>query len=374
VPRAPEDLAAAAARAGGLTIASSRVAAVGAAGDVVVTRMTFTDPWAAARLLFELAKEDAADPEVRAWALAIVDSVVAAHGDPPGPMIPPEVAADIGPAIVKAVQENVRFVHEPKETFQSASVTMRLGYGDCDDHARLVYALARAAGLPATIVFLERDEQPVHVVAKIAGDWAETTLPADYGEDPIDAYLRVQETLPPEWNPLASPAGDGTIERVPMGGTPTTIGFLGLEFVTPQDVRDYKGELNTHVTTLDADVVHCVQGDPAGTKLDTATLDAWNQFVAEWRTFMADDPGFFSAGGQGRLANNYAHTIAEWEERITQAGCGLSGPRVVLPADDPVLGTIKTVAIAGAVVAGAFGLWELSQYVPKPRAARRRAA
>ena len=361
------DLVAACERAGGIEVADADTVTIDGR-DYVCCRLVFSDPWAAARLLFELAQDDAADPWVRTWALSIVDHVVQAMGLPPGPQLPPEVADAIAVAIQQSVQQAIRFVHEPKETFQGARVTMALGYGDCDDHARLVYALARAAGLPATICFFEKDGQPVHVVAKIGTTeglaWAETTLDADFGEHPLEAYDRLAGDLPPQWNPLAQPAGAGALERVSMG-------FLGLEFVTPQDVRDYKGELNASVTSLDADVVACVKADPAGSKIDTPTLDAWNQFVAEWRSFAADDPGLFSAGAQGRLANNYAQLILQWQDRITAAGCTLSAPKVVLPPDDPVVGTVKTVAIAAGVIAGAFALWEVSKFLPKPR---RRAA
>lgn len=367
--RTAADVADQAARAGGLTIAGTETMPGVDGAPVVVTRMTFTDPWAAARLLHERAEDDAGEPIVRDWALRILHAVVLEEGAPPGPQLTPAIADATAAAIMANVQSAIRFVHEKAETFQGAVETIKRGYGDCDDHAELVYALAASIGIPAALCFFDKDGEPVHVVARLltsnGWQWAETTIPADFGEHPLDAYARVAADLEDGRNPFMQPPGPGALERV------SAIGFLGLEFVTPQDVRDYKGELDTHVTALDADVVACVKADPTGAKLDTATLDAWNQFVAEWRTFMADDPGFFSAGAQGRLANNYAHTIAAWEERITAAGCTLSAPRVVLPPDDPVVGTIKTVAIAGAVVAGAFALWELAQYIPKPR---RRAA
>lgn len=366
--RPASDVAAQAARAGGLELLSSEVVPFG--GEyAVASRWRFRDPWAAARMLAEGAEDDVSDPVVRDWALAILDAVRADLGAS-GPTVTPELADAFAAAIVANVQASIAFVHERKETFQSARMTMKRGAGDCDDHARLVYALAGAGGLPVGLVFLTVPEDgvdvPAHVVATIetsAGPtWAETTIAACFGEHPLDALDRLEAFLPPGKNPMAQPAGPGTVSAVP-------IGFLGLEFVTPQDVRDYKAELNTHVSALDADIVTCTKADPQGTKLDTATLDRWNQFVATWRDFMLSDPSIFNAGGQGRLANNYAHSIDEWESLVASAGCTLSGPRIVLPADDPVVGTIKTVAIAAGVIAGAFALYEVASFRPRPRRA-----
>ena len=39
---------------------------------VMVSRLSFTDPWDAARFLCDAAEEDAGDPVVREWALAIM--------------------------------------------------------------------------------------------------------------------------------------------------------------------------------------------------------------------------------------------------------------------------------------------------------------
>lgn len=366
--RTAAEVADQAARAGGLTIASSEIVPV-AGYDLVATRMVFDDPWAAARLLWEGAEDDAADPIVRDWALRMLAACAGATGDP-GPTPSAETADLLAQTIQENVQRTVKFVHEPKETFQAARVTIALGAGDCDCQARLVYALARAASLPVDLVFFEVLENgvpvPAHAVCLLGTSdgpcWAETTLPAFFGEHPIDAFERVRDSLPDDQNPFLQPPEPGTLQRVGLG-------FLGLEFVTPQDVRDYKAELNTHVTSLDADMVACAKADPTGAKIDTATLDRWNQFVATWRDFMASDPSVWNAGGQGRLANNYAHSIDEWETLLSSAGCTLSGPRIVLPAGDPVVGTIKTVAIAAAVIAGAFAVYEVA---PLLRGARRR--
>lgn len=362
--RTEADLRGAAAAHGLSVTALERVPMPGdPSSTTLATRMTFDDPWAAARLLYELAQEDAADPVVRAWALDLQAAASRWLGEPIGsPTRSSALVDELARTIHGNVQEQILFIHEPKETFQSARVTMATQAGDCDDHARLVYALARAAGLKAKLIFLEDDAQPVHVVAQIEDSrgyqWAETTIDAAYGEPPLQAYARLKKDV----------ARGLAADPFQQGGAANGLGFLGLDFVTPQDVRDRKGELNAAVETLDADLVKC-------TALDASTLDGWNQFVAEWRTFAADDPGFFSAGSQGRQAAEYAERIREWQERAGEAGCTLSSPKLPLAKDDPIVGTVKVVAISAAVLGVAYvavqGLAFLPRRKKNPRRRRR---
>jgi hypothetical protein len=214
---------------------------------------------------------------------------------------------------------------------------MSAGAGDCDDHARLLYALALAGGVPAKLLFFtEDDEQPVHVVTQLQDsrgwNWAETTIDAEYGEEPFDAL----ERLNPDdaSNPLAGRTGnDG-------------LGFLGLDFVTPGDVATRKTQLDATVTSLDGDAVGC----PA---LDTPTLSSWNEFVAAWREFYAVEPSFWNAGGQARQATDYADQIRTWQTKIA-AVCKLSAPLVATPPKDPIVGAITAAAIAVGVAAAAW--------------------
>jgi hypothetical protein len=121
-------------------------------------------------------------------------------------------------------------VPEEIETFQGAAFTWNQRAGDCDDHVRLTYALAKAAGLPVRLAFLQRSGQPAHVFAEMghAGAWhaTETTIAALYGEPPVEAARRLGIRTRPDLSgdvvTLASPqlgavSGDPPPPR--LGGT-----------------------------------------------------------------------------------------------------------------------------------------------------------
>jgi 8-oxo-dGTP pyrophosphatase MutT (NUDIX family) len=55
-------------------------------------------------------------------------------------------------ALLRWVQENIYYVNEPDERLQDPFYTLKVKYGDCDDLAILVYALARSVRLPAKLV------------------------------------------------------------------------------------------------------------------------------------------------------------------------------------------------------------------------------
>ncbi len=347
--RSASDLRSAARRAGMTVVSLERVPAPGGTGWTWSARLRFRDPWAAARLLQILSDEDAADPIVVAWALEISAAALEHAGLAAGPTMTPAMRTVIGEAIVENVQHFVRFIHEPQERFQAAATTMAAGAGDCDDHARLVYALGRAAGLPAKLIFFDEENEPVHVVAQL-GDgigmrWAETTIPAEFGEHPYAALERV--------------GADASAD--PMAAA--SMGFLGLDFVTPGDVQSRKEELNAAVVALDSDAVTCAA-------LDARTLGAWDEFLAAWRGFMASAPSVFNAGGQGRQAADYADQIRDWQDRIGGV-CKLTGPSVPQAKGDPIVSTVQLVAVVA--VAGAAA-WALSNTAKTIRVLRGAAA
>jgi hypothetical protein len=59
-------------------------------------------------------------------------------------------------ALLKWVQDNIYYVNEPDERLQEPTYTLRVRYGDCDDMAILLYAMARSVRLPARLVISGR--------------------------------------------------------------------------------------------------------------------------------------------------------------------------------------------------------------------------
>lgn len=172
-----EDLYAAARRA------SCRVTHAYSGGAHAAALIECPDGWAAARMLTALAESDVLRPDVQQLALMLR---VAAPSD--------EAFARQVQAFVKA---NVRFEREKGEVFTGPAVTLGAGFGDCDDHARLVYALAKAGGIDArmALLFKRGAPGPSHAVAQLgvsgAWWWAETTVDALFGEQPFDAAKRL---------------------------------------------------------------------------------------------------------------------------------------------------------------------------------------
>jgi len=124
-------------------------------------------------------------------------------------------------------------------------------------------------------------------------------------------------------------------------------GFLP-KFVTPSDVRDLKNRVDPSVRALDATVAKC-----AG--LDLATQNAWSDFSKAWRSYVDEDDSWFHTAAQYDTGESYERTIADWQ-RIVSASCALPGPRIEPPPSPSVVsseaqGTIRTVAIAGVVIA-----------------------
>ncbi len=302
-------------------------------GAGMVSRITFSDPWDAARFLQDSAEEDASDPVVRAWSLAILAATARELGeDASGSTLSGELWDAYLAALHTNVQKQIRFVHEPGEVFQSARATMALGAGDCDDHARLLYALAVAGGVPAEMLFLEEDSQPVHVVDRLrdaAGDWvwAETTFDAELGEHPLDAFARVQPAK-----------GSDPLAHVPLA----SLGAILPRFVTSTDAQNLKDQLNAAVISIDRDVSAC-------TTLDQETRFAWFYFDQSWLAFYGDKPSMWNAAAQMDRAQDYQSQISEWQSKLS-GQCRLSGPNLPEPPGGVDWSAVKVLAISAAVI------------------------
>lgn len=136
------------------------------------------------KFLLEIAKLDVTDPLARSVALGICGKFGAKNQE----------------RIARAVQEwtkkNVRYIKEPKETFQSPTYTIRSRHGDCDDHANLTHAILRNCNIEARIVPLSKGGQVRHAVTQVSvggtWHWLETTVDAAFGEEPRAAVRRLK--------------------------------------------------------------------------------------------------------------------------------------------------------------------------------------
>lgn len=155
------------------------------AGPALAGHVVCPDGWAAARLLLAAALEDARTPGARVLALELRS------------LAPSDEA--FARAVFDLVRARVRFVREAGEVFAAPWYTLEVGAGDCDDHARLAFALLVAGGVPARLAFLYRKRHanlgPSHVVAQVglrgSWRWLETTVAAEFGEHPYDAARRL---------------------------------------------------------------------------------------------------------------------------------------------------------------------------------------
>lgn len=160
----------------------------GAGDPDVVAKIACTDGWQAAKLLLALAIEDSKTP----GAIALAAQLRADAGG---------TDLAFARAIQAYVKARVKFVREEGEIFQSGQITLARGAGDCDDHFRLAYAIARAGGLDAGLGLLyHADAPPPYNGPTHAGSvlcpsgacvWAETTVDAFFGEEPNAAAARL---------------------------------------------------------------------------------------------------------------------------------------------------------------------------------------
>ena len=138
--------------------------------------------------------------------------------------------------------------------------------------------------------------------------------------------------------------------------TPTVASHL-IKFITPDDVRDYRTRLDATISAMDAKVGTC-----AG--LDAGIRDGWAKFAAAWREFLKEEPSWLHTLAQYETTEAYEHDVAHWQDMIAKTDCALPTPRVVPgsndgpspPSSDAWQGTVRTVAIAGAVIAVALGI------------------
>lgn len=154
-------------------------------------RASCPDLAAKIRLLKRAAARDATDPRVQCIARAIPPTAAGLHA---------------------WVRDRVRFRPESVETFRGPCETIARG-GDCDDHARLMLALAELLGLETYLAVREptdtRDGHVCLLLRERGGEWkwAETTVDAQFGEHPMRAAERLGLVARSD---LGAPAGTKT--------------------------------------------------------------------------------------------------------------------------------------------------------------------
>jgi transglutaminase-like putative cysteine protease len=109
----------------------------------------------------------------------------------------------IARSVQRYVRNHVRFLEEEDETFRSPMTTIALGEGDCDEHATLVACLGMAAGLSMRLQAMRDGAGEIsHVVALVEPEpgrgwfYLETTVDAQFGEEPYAAARRLQLVRP----------------------------------------------------------------------------------------------------------------------------------------------------------------------------------
>jgi hypothetical protein len=130
-----------------------------------------------------------------------------------------------------------------------------------------------------------------------------------------------------------------------------------IQFVTPTDVRALKVRLDPYVVALDAAIAQCPKVDPA-------TRDAWAAFSKAWRSYVAAEDHFLTAGAEFNAGCDYQTAIAGWQKTIGALACGVPGPAIpeTKPSDPAATTTtVRTVAIAAGVIAAALALRSIAR-------------
>lgn len=94
---------------------------------------------------------------------------------------PPKDQACHALAIAQWVQNNITYVNELPETFQTPTTTVATGYGDCDDFTSLICALCESIGIETELVGMEWDGYFRHIFPRaiIDTDEGEVRMPLD---------------------------------------------------------------------------------------------------------------------------------------------------------------------------------------------------
>ena len=107
--------------------------------------VAFRDFGEEAKFLRKMVNTSGGDLALKEWTLGVVRDA--------GALSRHEV--DQALAIGEWVQKNIYYVHETRETFQRPTTTLRLGAGDCDDHALLICSALACIGVKEKLCILK---------------------------------------------------------------------------------------------------------------------------------------------------------------------------------------------------------------------------
>jgi transglutaminase-like putative cysteine protease len=115
-------------------------------------------------------------PKIRELALTIIKSKVA-----------PRDKKSQALAIGQWVQDNIYYVHEMPERFQTPIETLRLAAGDCDDSTVLVCSLLETIGIPSNLVCMQINGVWKHIFpAAVMQNGALLPLDSTLKDYPVD--------------------------------------------------------------------------------------------------------------------------------------------------------------------------------------------
>ena len=124
-------------------------------------------------------------PQIRELALTIIKERGARSRDKKGQAI----------AIGQWVQDNIYYVHEMPERFQTPIETLRLKAGDCDDSTVLIDSLLETIGIPSQLVCMQVDFAWKHIFpAAVMQNGALLPLDSTMRDFPVDSV-----TNPTAW-------------------------------------------------------------------------------------------------------------------------------------------------------------------------------
>ena len=135
-----------------------------------------------------------------------------------------------------------------------------------------------------------------------------------------------------------------------------TVGRVLPKFVVPDDVRDLKNRIDPFVRALDHSVATCATM-PEGAHM------GWDGFSKAWRSYFDEEDSWWHTAAQMDQGEAYERDLAHWQDWITHFKCEQGTPPITPSTTgdpgsggDHWQGTIRTVAIAGAVIAGVVAL------------------